>query len=861
MRSRSTSLTFPIVSVAVVLSVFVESPVALAIVLTDGLVAAGVIVLAALPGMLVLRLLGAREPSRTCRFIFGAGVGIGILALLELTLGLCGHLDRAWWLAAFGAIIAFSLPACARDIRRFLRADQTPAGSVSNRTTGHRDVPGPGAAMQPGNARPESRQGDRRESRHASERRSADGTGIPYHWLWLAIVPFAALTLLVATAPPGTLWQAEGNGYDVLEYHLAAPKEYLQAGRIHFLPHNVYANFPANAEMLYLLAMVLRGDAIDGIELAQMFNALLAFLTIAAIWAAGRPNPEREQAGYDPAPALAALLAATCGWLVYLSGVAYVENAMLLFTSLGFGAWLRWKSLIASDRRCAHAWALAAGLFAGLACGCKYTAILLVALPLGIGFVMTCVARAASTRAAVSARPRAPAVEDRQSSPRKAGPRGARPCALFALHAVALYCLGSLVTFAPWLARNAVFCGNPIFPLATKWLGYRPGTWDESSAERWERGHRPPEDSRSLAGRTKAIWHEVIAEPRTGIVLWLLAPAALLPFPRRRFQAPVPAVSAVSGATRAKTPTHSARRAGAHGPSEETFALETAAMPRCSARWPLAAIVILQLVLWAGLTHLVGRFAVPILPPLILLAAAGLDTMRRRNPAADAEKHAKPDATGARADIACATAVPAVPTAIESRPTRQRHAAHGEGAVRARLPAVAILLAAALNLYHTGGLYYHHSRARTAQGDRVPLNWFGTAHWFVEGQWPGTEHLGFINRELPDEARLLMVADARTLYVRRRCDYCVVFNPNPLATAVRETGEATGVLAWLRNTGYTHVYVDWREMKRLRDTYGFWPEIDEGLFTRLERVGLRRISDFAVVGMDRPYGTIFEVPQ
>ena len=43
----------------------------------------------------------------------------------------------------------------------------------------------------------------------------------------------------------------------------------------------------------------------------------------AAVWAAARPLGPR-------AATVAAVLAGTCGWFVYLSGVAYVENALLL---------------------------------------------------------------------------------------------------------------------------------------------------------------------------------------------------------------------------------------------------------------------------------------------------------------------------------------------------------------------------------------------------------------------------------------------------------------------------------------------------------------------------------------------------
>ena len=48
--------------------------------------------------------------------------------------------------------------------------------------------------------------------------------------------------------------------FDVREYHLQAPKEFYQQGRIAFVPHNVYANMPLGMEMASLLGMVVTGD-------------------------------------------------------------------------------------------------------------------------------------------------------------------------------------------------------------------------------------------------------------------------------------------------------------------------------------------------------------------------------------------------------------------------------------------------------------------------------------------------------------------------------------------------------------------------------------------------------------------------
>ncbi|MBN1488372.1 MAG: glycosyltransferase family 39 protein [Phycisphaerae bacterium] len=659
---------------SVLVGVFAESPAALSVVLTDGLLAVALLTLATIPGSLCLRGLAPREESLVGRMTFSAGLGVGVLCLLQLVLGACGSLTRGAWLAGFGFLVLASLAVLARPLRDALRRNATltlPAIS-----------------------------------------------GL--HWLWLAVVPFAALTLLVATAPPGILWGPEGNGYDVLEYHFGVPAEYLAAGRIGFLPHNVYSNFPFNAEMLYLLAMVLRGGAIEGVELAKMLNALLALLTIAAMWTAARPQGPR-------AALLAAVLTGTCGWLVYLSGVAYVENAMLLFTSLALAALMRWHAAgdaAEPDARAAR-WALLAGLFAGLACGCKYTAVALVALPLSAVF-LTHLRRHTGA----------------------------------SLRGLMLFGSGALLTFAPWLFKNVALCGNPVFPLATNHLGYRPGAWDADSAARWDEGHRPPAEQRAIRSRLRAVWSEVVWQPHTGPLLWCLALLGLI---RGR-----------------------------------------------PARAALVLIVAAQVLLWASLTHLAGRFAVPVIPILVYLAATA-DVWRR----------------------------PRIAPALVG----------------------VVALAAVLQLYPIAALYYDHSRVMDADGHAARLLWHGQKRWFVEGQWPGTAHVATIRRELPPDGRCLMVADARSFYLPPRVTYCVVFNANPFARMVRDAGDAAGLLAELRRAGFTHVYVDWVEMRRLRATYGFWPEIDEPLFVRLERVGLRRIEDCTFGEGAAPYGTLYEVPQ
>src|SRR5271157_5423711 len=84
----------------------------------------------------------------------------------------------------------------------------------------------------------------------------------------LVIAPFLVIMFLGAMLP--------AIDFDVLEYHLQGPKEYLQAGRIAFLPHNVYTSMPFGVEMLHLMGMEVLGDWWWGGLVGQLLVALYA---------------------------------------------------------------------------------------------------------------------------------------------------------------------------------------------------------------------------------------------------------------------------------------------------------------------------------------------------------------------------------------------------------------------------------------------------------------------------------------------------------------------------------------------------------------------------------------------------------
>ena len=691
----------PVAAVGAVLAfVLIESPRALVFLFTDGVIAAAVLAAASLAGLWAVALFRLGDLPLRWHLLLGAGLGVGVLALLVLVFGLAGLLGQTLWVVLlvcggvagvvrFGILVRRS-PSIAPSV-----PPERPRGPL----TGGTSVKG----------------GPEPVARCDGETSAGDIFTPPIRrgmrWLWLAACPFAALALLVAVVPPSLLWTEEGNGYDVLEYHLEMPREYFEGGRIEYAAHNVYANFPANAEMLYLLAMVLHGGPLAGVTTAKVINALLAFLAVGAAWLAGRET--------GPTVGLCTgLLAATAGWLTYLSGIAYVENAMLFFAMLSAAAVLRAGVV---EGKTSLRWIVVAGLLAGFSVGCKYTAVGVIAIPLAAAVL---VGGWASHRRRVAA--------------------------------FAVFSLSAVVSFAPWMLKNVAFTGNPVFPLADGVFHACPEGWSAALADHFNQSHAPGPEEASLGARSGMLWSKVVADgsQRFGPAVFLLAIAGVVVNRGKRI--------------------------------DLQFGL----------------MLLAQLGFWMGLTHLYARFAVVFLVPLVILGGRFLGEVKRPWQKAGLL-------------VLCAGVV--------------------------------------WNLMFAVGLYRKHLYVGT---ERLSIE--GTPEVFTSGRIPGCQHLAVINGELPEDARLLLVGEARAFYCLRDNDYTVVFNRNPFAEAVA-VGPAH-VREWLGVNGYTHVYVGWAEIDRLRRSrYGFPEVVTRASLNELTSAGvLRRTHTFNAGERGMPYGELYE---
>lgn len=255
------------------------------------------------------------------------------------------------------------------------------------------------------------------------------------------LIPLGA-AYLAAFAPP--------HQYDSLVYHLPLPAAYVREGRIFPVEHLVYTHFPQNGEMLYALGLLLGSDV-----LAQLFTWLGALLSVWWLLEMGKREAPMS------AVLLACGLVATHTAVLLLASTTYVECLVMLWVTASVFSFLRWRE--ARSR----GWLALSGVFAGLGVGTKYYAGIAPGL-LGLALLLrwaACLLRPArreDTR---------PLFEGSELLERF------KDLSLFSGLAAAL---GS-----PWLIKNALTVGNPVFPFLYRWLPARGVEWAAGMAGRY----------------------------------------------------------------------------------------------------------------------------------------------------------------------------------------------------------------------------------------------------------------------------------------------------------------------------------------------------------------------------------------
>lgn len=213
---------------------------------------------------------------------------------------------------------------------------------------------------------------------------------------------------------------------DELIQHLTLPVLYLREGSAVKVPFMGVSYFPMNMNMLYLAGMSFGSEA-----LPRLTHHAFGLLTAFGIYSYLRFRTPRRYA------MLGALLFIATPVVLNLSRVAYVDLGATFYSTLALFALLRWRHSVRSANS-GRKWFYYSAVLLGFSLGTKYN--MLIALMLLSSMVVY-----------ISLK--------REDAPARNNGQGA------AIRDGVIYAAIALLVFSPWLVRNFIWAGSPLYPL------------------------------------------------------------------------------------------------------------------------------------------------------------------------------------------------------------------------------------------------------------------------------------------------------------------------------------------------------------------------------------------------------------
>ena len=231
--------------------------------------------------------------------------------------------------------------------------------------------------------------------------------------LLLLLTALLVLTIFaLASVPPVSR--------DALTHHLYVPRLFLKAGGIIELPHIPFSYYPMNLDLLYMIPLFFGNDMVP-----KYIHFLFALLTA---WLLFRYLDKKFGRLYG---LFSAFFFLSIPVVIKLSTTVYVDLGLICFTTGALLMLAEWRESGFPISKLV--WA---GIFCGLALGTKYNGLVTFALLSLMVPVLFLRANAGSMRNQIRA-----------------------------LYQGALFAVIALIVFSPWMVRNLVWTGNPVYPL------------------------------------------------------------------------------------------------------------------------------------------------------------------------------------------------------------------------------------------------------------------------------------------------------------------------------------------------------------------------------------------------------------
>lgn len=244
------------------------------------------------------------------------------------------------------------------------------------------------------------------------------------------LVLFALANLASSFAPP--------RHYDVLAYHLAVPKLYIEHHRIYYIQDIFYSNLPFLIEIIYLIGLLLKNSI-----LANLLAYAMALAFAGAVYCFCRRFFTKGVA------LLASAVFYSFPLVSRIASTAHIDLQYGMFTFLSLYA-----CMVFFEKKRQNLLVLS-GVFGGLGIASKVFGVVAVA---GVGMLLMWFVVNGVVRGDIKIRQ--------------------------ALVMVAIFCTIMFAVIFPWLAKNYAFTGNPVWPSFNGVFGGEG--WDSGHQERLE---------------------------------------------------------------------------------------------------------------------------------------------------------------------------------------------------------------------------------------------------------------------------------------------------------------------------------------------------------------------------------------
>lgn len=238
-----------------------------------------------------------------------------------------------------------------------------------------------------------------------------------YIFMGVCFLLLVLTILLISAVPPVSR--------DALTHHLAVPKIWLEKGLFKELPAIPFSYYPMNLDLLYLIPLRFNNDIVPK-YIHFAFALLTAFLIFNYL-------KRRLNDGYGM---LGALFFLSVPVIVKLSTTVYVDLGLIFFSTAALMGLIGWVEAGFKLNRL-----LLSAMFCGLALGTKYNG--LIVLFLLSSFIPFMYLRGAG-----------------KSLKNSGGINQLKALGFGVVFAVA-----ALLVFSPWMIRNTILTGNPLYPL------------------------------------------------------------------------------------------------------------------------------------------------------------------------------------------------------------------------------------------------------------------------------------------------------------------------------------------------------------------------------------------------------------